>query len=199
MFTGIVQAVGRVAGIEPHATDLRLSFDAADLELDGTGLGDSIAVVGCCLTVVALAEKQFSADVSAETLALTTLGDLEAGSAVNLELPLRLSDRLGGHLVSGHVDGVGTVVDIREEGRSQVWVFDSPAALARYIAAKGSITVDGTSLTVNRVEGSRFEVNLIPHTITHTSFAERGTGDRVNLEVDLIARHVERLLQGRIG
>lgn len=194
MFTGIIQAVGRVAGIEPHGTDLRMSFDVGDLDWDGIGLGDSIAVAGCCLTVVTLDDRQFAADVSAETLALTTLGELETGSAVNLELPLRLADRLGGHLVSGHVDGTGTVIGVRDEGRSQVWTFSAPQALARYIAAKGSITIDGTSLTVNRVDGNTFEVNLIPHTITHTSFAERGPGDRVNLEVDLIARHVERLL-----
>lgn len=194
MFTGIVQAVGRVAALESRAADLRLAIDCADLDLDDVALGDSIAVGGCCLTVVALTDVGFAADVSAETLALTTLGALQPGAAVNLEKPLRLADRLGGHLVAGHVDGLARVVSITADGRSQRWRLRAPAALDRYIAAKGSVTLDGTSLTVNDVDEDSFGVNLIPHTIAHTSFAERKVGDAVNLEVDLVARHLERLL-----
>lgn len=194
MFTGIVQAVGRIASIEPRGGDLRLVIEAGELDLGDIGLGDSIAVAGCCLTVVGLDGTAFAADVSTESLSLTTLGELETGNAVNLEKAMRLADRLGGHLVSGHIDGVGKVLSVSDDGRSQRWTFSVPHALKRYIAAKGSVTVDGTSLTVNEVDDDRFGVNLIPHTITHTSFGERAVGDRVNLEVDLIARHVERLL-----
>ncbi len=194
MFTGIVQAVGRIVAIEPRGGDLRLSIDVGELDLADIDRGDSIAVAGCCLTVVDLDGDVFAADVSTETLSLTTLGKLETGSAVNLEKPLRLADRLGGHLVSGHVDGIGEVMSVAEDGRSQRWAFRVPHPLQRYIAAKGSITVDGTSLTVNEVDDDRFGVNLIPHTVAHTSFGERAVGDWVNLEVDLIARHLERLL-----
>lgn len=194
MFTGIVQAVGRIAAIERRGGDLRLSIDVGDMDLADINRGDSIAVAGCCLTVVDLDGNVFASDVSTETLSLTTLGQLEAGSAVNLEKPLRLADRLGGHLVSGHVDGICEVLSIADDGRSQRWTFRVPHPLRRYIAAKGSVTIDGTSLTVNEVDGDCFGVNLIPHTVTQTSFNERAVGDRVNLEVDLIARHLERLL-----
>ncbi len=194
MFTGIVQAVGRVHAVQRHGPDLSLEVDAASLDLSDAALGDSIAVAGCCLTVTRLDGQVFAADVSAETLALTTLGDWSTGTAVNLEKPLRLADRLGGHLVSGHVDGVCEVLDVVADGASQRWIFAAPEALARYIATKGSVTLDGASLTVNHVDGARFGVNLIPHTIQHTSFSARGQGDRVNLEVDLMARHLERLL-----
>lgn len=199
MFTGIIEAVGRVAGLEPRGGDLRLSINAGDLDLADVTPGDSIAVAGCCLTVVDLVTGGFAADVSTETLALTTLGQLAVGAAVNLEKALRLSDRLGGHLVSGHVDGVGKVESVRAEGRAQRWVFSAPDDLLPYIAVKGSITVDGTSLTVNELDGHCFGVALIPHTLAHTSFGERAAGDAVNLEVDLVARHVERLLAGRVG
>jgi riboflavin synthase len=194
MFTGIIQTVGRIARLEPRGGDVRLHVDTAGLDLSDVQLGDSIAVSGVCLTAITLGERSFAADVSNETLSLTTLGQLKAGDPVNLEKALRLADRLGGHLVSGHVDGVGKVVSIAADARSQRWTFEVPADLARYIAAKGSICIDGTSLTVNEVAGTRFGVNLIPHTVEHTAFHARHAGDAVNIEVDLIARYVERLI-----
>ena len=194
MFTGIIQSVGRIARLEPRGGDLRLHVDTANLDLADVQLGDSIAVSGVCLTAVTLEARGFSADVSNETLSLTTLGGLKAGDPVNLEKALRLADRLGGHLVSGHVDGLGKVVSIAPDGRSQRWTFEVPANLARYIAAKGSVCIDGTSLTVNEVAGLRFGVNLIPHTVEHTAFHAKRAGDVVNIEVDVIARYVERLV-----
>lgn len=194
MFTGIIQAVGRVTRLEPRGGDVRLAIDTASLDLADVQLGDSIAVSGVCLTATALEPQGFSADVSNETLSLTTLGRLKAGDPVNLEKALRLADRLGGHLVSGHVDGLGKVVSITADGRSQRWTFEVPTAIARYIAAKGSVCIDGTSLTVNEAAGQRFGVNLIPHTVEHTAFHARRVGDVVNIEVDVIARYVERLL-----
>ena len=195
MFTGIVQATGRIARIEKRGGDVRLVVTAAGIEPAEIALGDSICVSGCCLTVVAREGDTLAFDVSNESLSLTTLGGLRDGDAVNLEKALRLSDRLGGHLVSGHVDGVGSIVSVAPDARSQRWVLEAPAALARYIAAKGSICVDGVSLTVNAVAGRRFEVNLIPHTVEVTTFADRRVGDRVNLEADMLARYVERLSQ----
>lgn len=194
MFTGIIQTVGRIARLEPRGGDVRLHLDIAALDLSDVQLGDSIAVSGVCLTAIALGGHGFAADVSNETLSLTTLGQLKAGDPVNLEKALRLADRLGGHLVSGHVDGVGKVVSITPDARSQRWVFEVPTNLARYIAAKGSICIDGTSLTVNEVAGTRFGVNLIPHTVEHTAFHAKRAGDAVNIEVDVIARYVERLV-----
>ncbi|MEO7066311.1 MAG: riboflavin synthase [Rhodanobacter sp.] len=194
MFTGIIQSVGRIVRLEPRGGDVRLHVDTLALDLSDAQLGDSIAVSGVCLTAVSLEPHGFSADVSNETLALTTLGKLKSGDPVNLEKALRLADRLGGHLVSGHVDGLGKVVSITPDGRSQRWTFEVPAALARYIAAKGSVCIDGTSLTVNEVVGQRFGVNLIPHTVEHTAFRARRVGAAVNIEVDVIARYVERLL-----
>ncbi|HET6433282.1 riboflavin synthase [Dyella sp.] len=196
MFTGIIQSVGRLVRLEPRGGDVRLVVDTAGLDLSDVQLGDSIAVSGVCLTAVTLEAHGFGADVSNETLSLTTLGQLKAGDPVNLEKALRLADRLGGHLVSGHVDGVGKVVSITPDGRSQRWTFEVPAAIARYIAAKGSVCIDGTSLTVNEVSGARFGVNLIPHTVEHTAFHARRAGDAVNIEVDVIARYVERLIGG---
>lgn len=194
MFTGIIQAVGRIARREERGGDARIVIDAGALDLADVALGDSIAVAGVCLTAVELDGTRFAADVSAETLRLTTLGALAVGDAVNLEKSLRLADRLGGHLVAGHVDGVGAVVAVQDDGDgSQRWTFRAPAPLARYIAVKGSICVDGTSLTVNEVDGDRFGVTLIPHTLAMTTFGARKTGDVVNLEVDLVARYVERL------
>ena len=192
MFTGIIQAVGRVAAIERRGTDARLHITGLPLA-DGA-LGESIAVSGVCLTAVEFSADGFAADVSGETLACTTLGDWTVGQAVNLERALAVGDRLGGHIVSGHVDGVGEVVSRRPDGRSERFTLRAPAALARYIAAKGSITVDGVSLTVNTVAGAEFGVNIVPHTLTHTSLDALRAGSRVNLEVDLLARYLERLL-----
>ena len=199
MFTGIIQAVGQVAALEPRGGDVRLRIAAPGWPLDDVAEGDSIAVAGVCLTALDLAADGFAADVSIETLNLTTLGRLAPGDGVNLEKALRLSDRLGGHLVSGHVDGVGRVVEIAADARSQRWTFEAPAALARYIAVKGSICIDGVSLTVNAVDGARFGVNLIPHTQAVTTFGTRRPGDAVNLEVDLLARYIERLQQAPAG
>jgi riboflavin synthase len=197
MFTGIVQAVGRITTREARGADARIVIDAATLDLGDVAIGDSIAVGGVCLTAVALAGAQFTADVSAETLARTTLAALGAGDPVNLEKALRLADRLGGHLVSGHVDGVGRVAGIEDDGASQRWTFSAPAALMRYIAVKGSICVDGISLTVNSVDRDTFGVTLIPHSLDVTTLGARKVGDPVNLEVDLVARYVERLFSDR--
>jgi riboflavin synthase len=196
MFSGIVQSVGRIAAMEPRGGDVRLVIDAGGLGIDGVALGDSIAVAGVCLTVVAIDATRLAFDVSNETLARTSLGALGPGSGVNLEKALRVADRLDGHLVSGHVDGVGRVLAVEPDARSQRWTFEVPAELAKYVAGKGSICIDGTSLTVNETDGARFGVNLIPHTIEATTFKDRRVGDAVNIEVDLIARYVERLLRG---
>lgn len=196
MFTGLVQAVGRIATLEARGRDLRLRIDTTLLPFEDLRLGESIAVSGVCLTVVDFDRDGFAADVSNETLALTTLGALAPGAPVNLERALLPTTRLGGHLVAGHVDGLGQVESIADDGRSQRWRFAAPAALLRYVAAKGSICVDGVSLTVNAVDEAGFEVNLVPHTIANTAFAAITTGAAVNLEIDLIARYAERLLQG---
>ena len=193
MFTGIVQAIGNIVRVEPHGGDTRLHVDAAALDLSDVAIGDSICVSGVCLTAIALDGGTFATDVSNETLSCTTLGMLQSGHCVNLEKSLRLADRLGGHLVSGHVDGVGRVREVCNDARSQRWSFELPAALARYVAAKGSICIDGVSLTVNEVAANVFGVNLIPHTIEVTTFRDKRAGDVVNVEVDLIARYVEQL------
>ena len=195
MFTGLIQAVGRIVAHEPSGGDLRLHIAFADLDRADVTLGESIAVSGVCLTVVAFDAVRFAADVSNETLALTTLGSLPVGAAVNLERALRASDRLGGHMVSGHVDGIGQVAHVRNDGRSQRWRFSAAPELLRFIASKGSVAIDGVSLTVNAVDDSGFEVNLVPHTIEHTAFAQTAVGAAVNIEVDVVARYVERLLQ----
>lgn len=191
MFTGIVSAVGRVAGTSPQAGGVRLRIDAGALALDDVAIGDSIAVNGACLTVVAVGGRVFEADVSQETLACTA--GFAAGAAVNLEKALRLADRLGGHLVSGHVDGVGAVARFETLADNRLLAVTVPAALAKFIAPKGSIAVDGVSLTVNAVEGAVFTVNLIPHTLQATALRGLRVGDRLNVEVDLVARYVERL------
>ncbi len=192
MFTGIIAAVGRIARVEPREAGLRLVIDAGSLDLGDVAVGDSIAVNGCCLTVVARAGAGFEVDVSQETIACTV--GLAAPGDVNLEKSLRLADRLGGHLLIGHVDGVGEVVVLEPVGDSYRLVVRAPAPLAKYIARKGSIAVQGVSLTINRVEGSEFEVNLIPHTLAVTTLKALKPGARANLEVDLIARYVERML-----
>jgi len=195
MFTGIIQAVGRLGLSESRGGDLRLRVEAGGLDLSDAQLGESIAVSGVCLTVVAFDAAGFSADVSNETLALTTLGRLGEGAAVNLERALRAGDRLGGHLVSGHVDGLGRVLKRWPDARSERWRLAAPLSLLRYVAVKGSICVDGVSLTVNAVDDEGFEVNLVPHTLQHTAFGATADGAEVNLEVDVIARYVERLTQ----
>jgi len=197
MFTGIVQDLGRVLLIEPRAGDTCLSIEADRLEVDRIAIGDSICVQGCCLTAVQIAGKSFRADLSRETLALTTLGELRTGARVNLEPSLRAGEPLGGHLVSGHVDGIARVVAIAEDARSRRVVIEAPPELARYIARKGSVAIDGVSLTVNEIDGARFGVNLIPHTLSVTTLGSLRAGTRVNLEVDPIARYVERLVGER--
>ena len=196
MFTGIIEATGTIRRMESRAGDMRLAIATGKLDLSDVAPGDSIAVNGVCLTAVELPGDGFCADVSNETISLTTLGNLEVGSPVNLEKALTLSKRLGGHLVSGHVDGIGRVVERYGDARSWRFVIESPAALARYIAHKGSICVDGTSLTVNRVDGARFELNIVPHTLQETIMGSYEVGSEVNLEVDLIARYLERLVLG---
>lgn len=196
MFSGIVESVGRIVRVAPRGDGVRIVLEAGRLDLSDVREGDSIAVAGCCLTVVEKRSGALEFDVSAESLARTS--GLDRPGDVNLEKALRLSDRLGGHLVSGHVDGVGAIVRIApvadEEG-SRLLDVEAPAALARFIAAKGSIAVDGVSLTVNVVQGSRFAANLIPHTLAVTTLGRLTAGDRVNLEVDLVARYVARLAE----
>jgi riboflavin synthase len=196
MFTGIIQAVGELAAMQPLGGDMRLRINTGKLSLDDVVLGDSIAVNGVCLTVIELPGDGYWADVSRETLDFTTLGDLKPGAPVNLEKALTPQSRLGGHIVSGHVDGVGEVVSLREDARSIRVVLRAPPELAKYIAHKGSICVDGTSLTVNAVNGAEFDLNIIPQTMAETRFSQYQPGSRVNLEVDVIARYLERLLLG---
>ncbi len=194
MFTGIVQDVGRVLARERHGGDVRLTIGCERLDMSTTRVGDSLCVQGCCLTAVELEGKTFAADVSRETLALTTLGDLEPGAPVNLEPALRAGDPLGGHLVSGHIDGVARVAGVHSDARSRRLTIETSAALARYLAPKGSVAVDGVSLTINEVAGASFGVNIIPHTQGHTTLGQLGVGARVNLEVDQVARYIHRLM-----
>ena len=194
MFTGLVAGVGRLAARTPAGGDVRLRIEAGSLPFEDVQLGESIAVNGCCLTVVEFDAGAFAVDASTETLALTTLGALPIGAPVNLERALRASDRLGGHLVSGHVDGLATAQSRLEDARAVRWRFAAPMALLRYIAHKGSVCVDGVSLTVNAVDDAGFEVALIPHTVAHTAFHALQVGDAVNIEIDLLARYVARLL-----
>jgi len=199
MFTGIVQDVGRIVSLERREGDVRLRIAVTHLKLDHTSPGDSIAVSGVCLTALDLdntpGAQSFAADVSNETLSLTTLGSLSVGSRVNLEPALRAGDALGGHLVSGHVDGLGEVLSIESDARSVRMRFGCPPALARYFARKGSVAIDGVSLTINEVGPADFGVNLIPHTQSVTTLGEFTVGRKVNLEVDQVARYVERLLE----
>ena len=193
MFTGIIQAVGKIHAYETRGSDARMGIAADGLDLSDVAIGDSIAVNGVCLTAIALTPETFTVDVSAETLRCTE--GFVPGAEVNLEKAMRPIDRLGGHIVSGHVDGVGTVARFEPVGESQLLAIDAPVELARYIAAKGSITVQGVSLTVNRVEDVRFYINLIPHTLAMTTLKHLKPGSRVNLEIDMVARYVERLTQ----
>ena len=197
MFTGIVTSIGEIVRAEPREKGLRLTIDSGALDLQDVGVGDSIAVNGVCLTVIKRDAGGFEVDVSQETIDCTT--GLGARGPVNLEKSLRLADRLGGHLVAGHVDGVGEVVAFDAVGENRRLVVRAPRELAKYIARKGSITVQGVSLTVNRVEDAGFEINLIPHTLEATTLQHLAPGARVNLEVDLIARYVERMLESSAG
>ncbi len=195
MFTGIVQGVGRIRAVEPRGGDVTLWIDTGPVEIADVPVGGSIAVSGACLTATQFGEHAFAADVSRETLSLTTLGAAAAGTRVNLEKALQAGQALGGHYVTGHVDGVGQVVSRHDDARSVRMEFEVPAELARYVARKGSICVDGVSLTVNGVSGRRFDVNLVPHTLELTTLGDCRPGTRVNLEVDIIARYLERMLE----
>lgn len=194
VFTGIVLEIGTVQALESLAGDLRLTITTQRLPLERVAIGDSVAVSGVCLTVISRTANQFAADVSRETLAVTTLHRLVVGSRVNLELALRVGDPLGGHLVSGHVDGLAQLVSAVEDARSRRLRFRLPAELARFVAVKGSVTIDGVSLTVNAVDTCEFELNLIPHTLTVTTLGQLRAGDAVNIEIDQMARYAERLL-----
>jgi riboflavin synthase len=199
MFTGIIQSIGRVASIEERAGDVRLCIEAPGIDPVRMGLGDSVAVAGVCLTVAEIVAGGFVADVSRETLALTTVSDWLRGQGVNLEPALRAGDALGGHLVSGHVDGRAQLVASDGDARSQRLRWWGPPALMRFIAAKGSVTLDGVSLTVNSVSAEEFAVNLIPHTLQVTTLGALTIGAKVNLEIDLIARYTARLLESGPG
>jgi riboflavin synthase len=194
MFTGIIQAVGKIAAIQQQGGDARLRLDTGTLPMAGVQTGDSIAVNGVCLTAVELVTNGFVADVSGETLTCTTLGSFSVGQRVNLEKALTLGTPLGGHLVSGHVDGVGEILEHKQDARSVRFRIRLPAALSRYVAAKGSVCLDGASLTVNSVAGEEFEINLVPHTLAVTTLSDWRADQRVNVEVDLVARHLERLM-----
>ena len=196
MFTGIIESVGTLASIRNNGEDVTVLVSCPTLDMADVKLGDSIAVNGVCLTVVRLEGKGFYADVSAETMRFTSFASLAQGSRVNLEKALTPASRLGGHLVSGHVDGLGKVLQSYADGRAIRFIIEAPAALSRYIAAKGSICVDGISLTVNEVEDNRFYLNIVPHTAEQTTASEWRQGAIVNLEVDVIARYLERLLLG---
>jgi riboflavin synthase len=194
MFTGIVQDIGRVQGVEPRGGDLRLEIGVSGLDMTRHQLGDSIAVAGVCLTVAALDARSFAVDVSRETLAQTTVGSWSRGQRVNLEPALRAGDALGGHFVAGHVDGVAEVVQRDTDARSLRLLLRVPAALRRFLARKGSVTVDGVSLTINAMVDDTLAINLVPHTLAVTTLGELQVGDRANLEIDLMARYAERLL-----
>jgi riboflavin synthase len=196
MFTGIILAIGNIAAIQPKGGDVRLTINTGKLSLRDANLGDSIAVNGVCLTAVELGNQHFCADVSNETLSCTTLNRASIGTPVNLELALTPTTRLGGHIVSGHVDGIGTLIEKKNDGRSIRLSFKAPDTLAKYIAEKGSICINGISLTVNSINGAVFSVNIVPHTLQETTLGTAQVGNQVNLEVDLLARYMERLMKG---
>ncbi|RYZ85456.1 MAG: riboflavin synthase, partial [Moraxellaceae bacterium] len=196
MFTGIIEAVGKVKSVHQAGGDVRVVIDAAGLDMNDVKLGDSIATSGVCLTVVDFAPQWYAADVSLETISRTTLNTWKTGTLVNLEKALLPTTRLGGHLVSGHVDGLGEVMLARKDARSLYFEVKAPDALAKYMAEKGSITVDGISLTINHLNGALMSLNLVPHTATQTTINEWQVGSKVNLEIDVLARYLERLLMG---
>ena len=200
MFTGIIQSIGTIESIDKKSEgDVSLGIDTGDLDLSDSNPGDSIALNGVCLTAVKLEAQGFVADVSIETLNKTSLAHINNGSRVNLEKALTLNTALGGHLVSGHVDGMATIVGVQKEARSTRYCFELAAELQHYIAEKGSVTIDGTSLTVNQVDGNQFAVNIVPHTAQNTIFGYYQIGTGVNIEVDIIARYLERLITGKAG
>lgn len=194
MFTGIIESEGHIEKIVKQGGDVRMTIATGKLDMSDVKIGDSIACNGVCLTAIEFDDKSYVADVSGESLQVTTLGELQEGSPVNLEKALRLQDRLGGHLVSGHVDGIGKVTSISQDARSWRYQFEAPLNIAKYIAAKGSICINGISLTVNEVEGQVFGVNIVPHTRQETTIKHLNVGTEVNLEVDLLARYLERML-----
>lgn len=194
MFTGIIQAEGKIAKIEPQNGDVKMTIQTGKLDMLDVALGDSIAANGICLTAIEFGDDYYVADVSGETLSVTTAGEWKVGTPVNLEKALRLQDRLGGHLVSGHVDGVGEVKEISQDARSWRYQVEAPIEICKYIAAKGSICINGISLTVNKVDGCVFDVNIVPHTRQETTIKHFEVGSHVNLEVDLLARYLERMM-----
>jgi len=196
MFTGIIETRGSVNLLKKQGGDLRLGIASEGIDWSSVAIGDSIATSGVCLTAVELSDSGFIADVSAETLSLTTIGNWKLGDKVNLERALTPSSRLGGHIVSGHVDGIGEVIQRESDARSERFLIRAPQALAKYIAHKGSITIDGTSLTVNQVNGNEFDINIVPHTLKVTVIGSYQPGSKVNLEVDVLARYLERLMLG---
>lgn len=196
MFTGIIESLGKIESIEDKGGDARFWIQTGKMDMSDVQLGDSIAMNGVCLTAIELRSDAYCADVSGETLSLTSLKQLKEGSTVNLEKALTLQTRLGGHMVSGHVDGLGVVIDRYDDGRSVRFIIEAPKTLAKYIAMKGSITIDGVSLTVNKVDGCQFELNIVPHTLQETIMGGYQSGSEVNLEVDLVARYLERLVMG---
>ena len=196
MFTGIVEAIGKVQNVKYHSKDITITMDAAGLDLSDVKIGDSIAHNGVCLTVTQLYKTGFDVDLSMETLKRSGFADIKIGFPINLEKAMQMNDRFGGHIVSGHVDGVGVITSITALGSAVEYWIKAPAELAKYIAKKGSITVDGISLTTNEIDGANFKLTIIPHTIAQTIMREYNVGTKVNLEVDVIARYLERLMLG---
>ena len=194
MFTGIIHAIGKINAIDEHGADSRFIFNTGSMDLSDLNVGDSIAVNGACLTLIDVGENSFAADISNETLKRTTFSKLEVGSSINLEKAMQLSDRLNGHIVSGHIDGIGKVSCLGDDGRSVCYAIVVPKALNRYLSKKGSVTVDGVSLTINAIEENTIKVNIIPHTLSKTIFSEYIAGCQVNIEVDLIARYLDRII-----
>ena len=195
MFTGIIEATGHISAIETKGEDSRFVFNTEKMELSDMKLGDSISVNGVCLSIIEKDSNSFSADLSKETLTLTSFSDLKIGSRINLEKAMMLSDRINGHMVSGHVDGIGKIINKADEGRSIKYTIEVPAGLNRFISKKGSVSVDGVSLTVNEVNNNTFDVNIIPHTLSETIFSGYDTNTKVNIEVDQIARYLDQLIK----